>query len=495
MRLIEILTENNGKMPEAYKNDNPDLNIEIAGLTSDSRLVENGFLFAALPGSSVDGSKFIDDAIGRGARVVLAGSGVRINSNNVQLLHHPKPRQQFSKMAARFYYGQPETVAAITGTNGKTSVAFFLEQIWTSLGIKSASLGTLGLHTTNPDMQEINQPGSHTTPDPVKLHQTLSMLAKRGVSNLAIEASSHGIEQFRLDGMRIKLAAFTNISRDHLDYHKTMQSYMDAKLRLFTNLVSKDGVCVINADRPEGLQVADACKAQGIKTFLVGKNGSAIRIISARPEKNSHLVKIEIDGVVYEINLPLTGLFQVENAMLALGLAIAGGLDTAKCVAAVERLRGVPGRMQIVSETTEKSIFVDYAHTPDALQTVLQNLRPHTAGKLIVVFGAGGDRDPGKRALMGDVATTNADLVVVTDDNPRSEDPASIRAAIMQSAPGAIEIGNRAEAIRFGISSMKAGDVLLIAGKGHEQGQIIGSQTIPFDDALEVKKAIAGVAE
>ena len=495
MRLIELLSESNSEMSDVYKHNNPDMNIEVTGLACDSRMVKDGFLFAALPGSAVDGADYITDAIGRGARVILAQNGVSVSNDNVQLLHHPKPRQQFSKMAAKFYSGQPKTVAAITGTNGKTSVAFFLEQIWTSLGIKAASLGTLGLISTNPDMQDINQGGSHTTPDPVKLHQTLGMLEKRGVSNLAIEASSHGIEQYRLDGVKINLAAFTNISRDHLDYHKTMQAYMDAKIRLFAELVSEDGACVINTDSSAGLQVAEVCKARGIKTVLVGKNGSDIRIISARPEKKSYLLKVEISGVVYEINLPLIGMFQVENAMLALGLAIAGGQDAKNCVAALENICPVPGRMQAVGDNPAKSVFVDYAHTPDALQTVLQNLRPHTAGKLVVVFGAGGDRDPGKRTLMGSIAAAGADKVIVTDDNPRSEDPATIRMAILKAAPGATEIADRTQAIRHAVDGLQVGDVLLIAGKGHEQGQIIGDKTIPFDDVIEAKKAITGVAK
>jgi len=495
VRLIELLSESSDEMLDAYKQDSPDMNMEVTGLTCDSRMVKDGFLFAALSGSSVDGANFINDAIDRGARVILAENGTVVSNDNVRLLHHPKPRQQFAKMAARFYSGQPKMVAAITGTNGKTSVASFLEQIWTGLGVGAASLGTLGLRTTNPDMQKINQSGSHTTPDPVKLHQTLSELAKSGIDNLAIEASSHGIEQSRLDGVRINLAAFTNISRDHLDYHKTMQAYMGAKLRLFSELISKDGVCVINADTPEGLQVADVCKNRGIKTMLVGKNGSNIRIVSATPEKNSHVLKIEINGAVYEINLPLTGLFQVENAITALGLAIASGHNVADCVKALGRIRPVPGRMQLVGDGSQKTVFVDYAHTPDALETVLQNLRPHASGKLVVVFGAGGDRDPGKRAMMGSIAAANADSVIVTDDNPRSEDPATIRAAILKTAPGAIEIANRADAIRTAIDGLQTGDVLLIAGKGHEQGQIIGDKTIPFDDVLEAKKAIAGVAK
>ncbi|MCK5546871.1 MAG: UDP-N-acetylmuramoyl-L-alanyl-D-glutamate--2,6-diaminopimelate ligase, partial [Rhodospirillaceae bacterium] len=365
-------------------------------------------------------------------------------------------------------------------------------QIWSSLGIKAASLGTLGLYTSNNNLKNINQPGSHTTPDPVSLHRTLAKLTGLEVSNLVIEASSHGLEQYRLDGVRIKYGAFTNISRDHLDYHSSMESYMAAKLRLFTELLDTDGIAVINVDRPEGIKVEAACVARGLKTLSVGKNGRDIRILEAVPENSGQQVKIEIGGKVFEINLPLVGLFQVENAAVALGLAIASGLNAADCVSALEHLNGVPGRMQAVSAGNEKTVFVDYAHTPEALETVLKNLRPHTKNNLVVVFGAGGDRDTGKRSKMGSVAAAHADRIIVTDDNPRNEDPAAIRAEILKSSPGAIEIGDRHAAIFHAIDELKTGDVLLIAGKGHEQGQIIGDKTIPFDDVLEAEKAIAG---
>ncbi len=487
MRLIELVDESDSKMFDV----NLDANTEISGVTCDSRLVEPGFLFAALPGTVSDGAEYIDDAIKRGASVILTKNDVPVGAG-ARLLQHPNPRKQFAEMAARFNPGQPETVACVTGTNGKTSVAFFLEQIWSSLGIKAASLGTLGLHTSNNNLKSINEPGSHTTPDPVKLHRVLAELAGLGVSNLVIEASSHGLEQYRLDGVRIKYGAFTNISRDHLDYHASMESYMAAKLRLFTQLIADDGVAVINADRPEGKEVEAACNVRGLKIISVGKNGRDIRIVETVPENAGQQVKIEIGGNIFEINLPLVGAFQVENAVVALGLAIASGIAAADCVGALEHLNGVPGRMQAVGASNEKTVFVDYAHTPDALETVLKNLRPHTKNNLVVVFGAGGDRDTGKRSEMGSVAAMHADRVIITDDNPRSEDPAAIRAAILQSVPDAIEIGNRSKAIFHAIAELKTGDVLLVAGKGHEQGQVIGDKIIPFDDVLEAKKAIAG---
>ncbi|MCK5576369.1 MAG: UDP-N-acetylmuramoyl-L-alanyl-D-glutamate--2,6-diaminopimelate ligase, partial [Sphingomonadales bacterium] len=372
MRLIELMDERGS---EVFNLD-LDANTEISGITCDSRLVAPGFLFAALPGTDVDGAKFIDDAIKRGASAILASEGA-VDAKalgDVQLIQYPNPRKLFAKMAAKFYPEQPDMVACVTGTNGKTSVAFFLEQIWSSLGLKAASLGTLGLYTSNKDMKNINEPGSHTTPDPVKLHRTLGELAGIGVSNIVIEASSHGLEQCRLDGVRIKYGAFTNISRDHLDYHASMESYMDAKLRLFSQLIADDGVAVINVDREEGKQVETACMVRDLKTILVGKQGRDIRIVEVAPEKNGQRIKIEIAGKTFEINLPLVGAFQVENAAIALGLAMAGGLNAVDCVGALEHLKPVPGRMQAVGNGDgngdEKTVFVDYAHTPDALETV-----------------------------------------------------------------------------------------------------------------------------
>lgn len=494
MRLIELLDQDETDM---NKQNNLDTATEITGITCDSRLVEPGFLFGALSGSKSHGNKFIDDAIARGASVILAENW-QAQDLSVQYIENPNPRKQFSKMAARFSPGQPETVVGVTGTNGKTSVAYFLEQIWTILGINAASLGTLGLHSSNKKLSDLNANATHTTPDPVSLHNTLSNLAARGVSNLALEASSHGLAQYRLDGVKIKCAGFTNISRDHLDYHTDMKSYSDAKMRLFDELLGSDGVAVININRPEGLRVVDICKESGIKTITVGMNSGDISILKIDPNKNGQTLKIEIFGQGFEINLPLAGSFQAENAILALGLAIASeacGADGADCASTLENLKGVPGRMQSVGGNGQKIVFVDYAHTPDALETVLKNLRPHTDGKLLVVFGAGGDRDPGKREQMGSVAAKNADKIFVTDDNPRNEDPAQIRAAIMQGVPNAIEIPNRAHAISTAVDELQTGDVLLIAGKGHEQGQIIGDQTIPFDDVTWAEKAIAGAAK
>jgi len=482
MRLIELLI---GEDP-LFEMDVIDGELDIAGLTCDSRAVRPGFLFAALPGARVDGRDFISAAVKQGAAIVLAPVGTR--SDDIPILEDANVRQRFARMAANFYGAQPERVAAITGTNGKTSTASFLRQIWERLGHKAASVGTLGVHGAGFD-----EPGALTTPDPVQLHETLARLAHGGVDRVAIEASSHGLEQFRLDGVRVQAAGFTNISRDHLDYHGSMRAYLDAKLRLFSHVVASGGTAVINADSPEGQEVAAVAAKRGLRVMTYGRSGDDIQLNGQTAHGDGQTLALRVNGAAFEINLPLAGRFQAENALCALGLAIALGADAQAAVQALEHLDGVPGRLQKVGDASGAAVYVDYAHTPDALQTVLQALRPHATGKFHVLFGCGGDRDAGKRPQMGAIAAKYADRVVVTDDNPRSEDPASIRAQIMTACPNATEIGDRRAAIRNAVQALSDGDVLVLAGKGHEQGQIVGDEVRPFDDVTEAQAALREV--
>ncbi len=469
--------------------------LDITGLTADSRAVQPGFLFAALPGSAVDGRSYIHDAVKRGATAVLAPPGTDLAAGRmdthgvpVRLITDSNPRRRFALMAARFFGTQPNTVAAVTGTNGKTSVAHFTQQIWTQLGFKAGYLGTLGL--VAPGMKV---DGSLTTPDAAKLHTLLADMAQQGVSHLAMEASSHGLHQFRIDGVKVAIAGFTNMTRDHLDYHGSMAAYLAAKLRLFSDVLSEGGTAVLNADSTEYAAFESACRLRNLRVLSYGKAGADLRLVEARIDGATQVLDLMVLAKAYRVRLPLAGAFQVSNALCALGFAIAGGADAAQAVAALEHLHGVPGRLERVGmQKNVAPIYVDYAHTPDALETVLNALRPHATGKLSVVFGCGGDRDKGKRRLMGEVANRLADTIIVTDDNPRTEDAATIRAEVMQGCPGATEIGDRAEAIATAIHALSAGDVLLVAGKGHETGQIIGAKVIPFNDADVVKKILAG---
>ena len=482
MRLIEVLLGDE----ILFDTDVIDGELDITGLTCDSRAVRPGYLFAALPGAHVDGRDFITAAAAQGAAIVLAPVGTR--SDNIPVLEDANVRQRFARMAANFYGEQPAHVAAITGTNGKTSTASFLRQIWQHLGLKAASVGTLGVHGAGFD-----EPGMLTTPDPVQLHDTLARLAQGGVDHLAMEASSHGLEQFRLDGVQVQAAGFTNMSRDHLDYHGTMRAYLAAKLRLFSQVVASDGVAVINADSPEGQDVAAVSLKRGLRVMTYGRGGNEIQLNDQIAHADGQTLSLLVNGAAFEINLPLAGSFQVDNALCALGLALALGADTQAAVQALEHLDGVPGRLQRVGNVAGAAIYVDYAHTPDALQTVLQALRPHTMGKLHVLFGCGGDRDAGKRPQMGAIAVKFADRVIVTDDNPRSENPESIRAEIMTACAQAVEIGDRREAIRYAVQGLGDGDVLVLAGKGHEQGQIVGDEVRPFDDVAEAEAALQEV--
>src|SRR3954452_25049617 len=468
---------------------------EIVGLTADSRNVQPGFLFAALPGSRQDGRSFAADAIARGAVAILTDDPQALalppeERDRVCIATDANPHRRLALMAARFHGRQPRMIAAVTGTNGKTSVAHFTREIWTALGHPTASLGTLGL--VSPAGRRA---GSLTTPDPVGLHRDLAALAQDGVDHLAIEASSHGLAQFRLDGVAVAAAAFTNLTRDHLDYHGDMESYRAAKERLFAELLTPGGAAVLNADSSEFERLAGLCADRGHRVVAYGTAPAAeLRLLARHPTRNGQRISLSVLGTGYEIELPLGGAFQAMNVLAALGLAVATGAAPAAAVGVLSRLDGVPGRMQFVGETPSgATVFVDYAHTPDALETVLTALRPHAKGRLVVVFGAGGDRDRGKRPMMGQVATRMADLVYVTDDNPRSESPAEIRREILAAAPGAVEIGDRGAAIAAAVAELRAGDILVLAGKGHEIGQIVGREVLPFDDAEVAREALAAL--
>ncbi len=467
--------------------------VEISGLTADSRRVAAGYLFAALPGSRVDGRDFIPQALDKGAAAVLAPEGTRMpdGRRDVALITDANPRRRLALLAARFYGRQPETACAVTGTNGKTSVASFTRQLWQALGHPAASLGTLGLQPPRADA-----PASLTTPDPVELHRCLAALARDHIDHVVLEASSHGLDQYRLDGIRVSAAAFTNLTRDHLDYHGTMEAYLAAKLRLFTELLQPEGTAVVNVDDPAGAEISAACRARGVKLISYGKGAADLRLLSQEPTATGQNLKLEVFGKAYDVALPVAGAFQGENVLAALGLVLAGGADTDRAVAALTQVSGVPGRVELVGATPAGGhVYVDYAHTPDALETVLKALRPHTAARLFVIIGCGGDRDRGKRPQMGRIAVTLADQTIITDDNPRSEDPATIRQEMLVEAPGAQEIGDRGAAIATAVAALGPGDVLVIAGKGHETGQIVGGQVLPFDDREVARTAISRLAE
>ena len=454
------------------------------GITSDSRAVKPGFVFAALPGTKVDGSAFIPQALANGAIAVVAANGSYSGPGVV--LATDNPRLMLAKMAARFHDRQPDTIIAVTGTNGKTSVSVFVRQIWEAMGFRAASLGTIGV--VGPEGAEYLQ---HTTPDPVQLQALAAKLAEDHVSHMAVEASSHGLSQYRLDGLRLTAAGFTNITRDHLDYHSTFDDYFEAKMRLFTELLPAGAHAVINMDSSHGEEVRMRAEAHGLVTFTVGAKGRGIRLAGVKREGLEQHLTLETASGVHNITLPLVGDFQNSNALVAAGLVIVAGGEEEIALRALSSLKGATGRLDLIGKSeTGASVFVDYAHTPDALENALSSLRPYASGKLIVVFGCGGDRDKGKRPLMGSAANKLADRVIVTDDNPRTEDAAIIRKEVLAGAKGATEIGDRAKAIAEAVSSAKAGDIVLVAGKGHEEGQISGAVTKPFSDHAAVRAAI-----
>ncbi len=466
---------------------------EISGLTADSRDVRPGFLFAALPGAARDGRDYIDQALANGAVAILAPPSVQPAAigAGARLVTDPAPRRRLALMAARFHHAQPDTVAAVTGTNGKTSVASFIQQLWTLLGHRGAAMGTLGITAAGWD----SGPGL-TTPDPVRLHEMLAALKRDGINHLALEASSHGLDQSRLDGVRIAAAAFTNLSRDHLDYHATMDAYLESKLRLFDELLCDGGVAVVDAASPQHGRIAEIARRRGLRLITYGRDGGDISCREAPLDAGGWSLSIDIMGAHFDTELALPGAFQVTNALCALAVVVGCGADPRMTAPLLSRLVGVPGRMQVAGRRASGApVIVDYAHTPDALETVLRAARAHADGRLIVVFGCGGDRDAGKRARMGEIAARLSDLAFVTDDNPRGEDAASIRRQILDACPDAVEIGDRGAAIRAGIEALGAGDVLVVAGKGHEQGQIVGDQTLPFDDIAVARSAIQDIED
>jgi UDP-N-acetylmuramoyl-L-alanyl-D-glutamate--2,6-diaminopimelate ligase len=468
----------------------------ILGLTADSRAAGPGFLFAALPGARADGRGFIAEAVAQGAAAVLAPDGTAWPEGVPArpLLLAADPRRALARIAAAFAGAQPATVVAVTGTNGKTSTVDFLRQLWTASGERAASLGTLGL------IAEGVPPGpSLTTPDPVALHAALGALARDGVRRAAIEASSHGIEQRRLDGLRIAAAGFSNLTRDHLDYHGGMAEYRAAKLRLFDAVLAPGTPVAANADMDAETLGAlrGVAGARGLPLLTVGEAGDAVRLVRQTPLPDGQALEVDAFGLRRELRLALPGRFQADNALLALALAVACWMPAERALDLLPRLAGVRGRMELAARLGNgAAVYVDYAHTPDALERLLAALRPHVApgARLHVLFGAGGDRDPGKRPLMGAACARLADRAWVTDDNPRSEDPAAIRAAVLAGCPGGVDAGERAAAIVRAVADLRPGDVLAVAGKGHESGQTIGGTTHPFDDAAIVRAAAESAA-
>jgi UDP-N-acetylmuramoyl-L-alanyl-D-glutamate--2,6-diaminopimelate ligase len=467
----------------------------ITGLAVDSREVQDGYLFAGLPGSRVHGGEFIQYALRMGAGVVLTDrEGARIASDELAASGVPvvvaeDPRQALAYAAALWFGRQPETVVAVTGTNGKTSVATFTRQLWSALGIPSVNLGTTGVEGA------WEAPLAHTTPEPITLHRMLAAVAEQEIEHAAMEASSHGLAQRRLDGVRLAAAAFTNLSQDHLDYHASFDDYFRAKAGLFDRVLPEDGVAVVNIDDARGPAMAEIAVARGQDLITVGRtSGAHLRIEGQRYDATGQELRFTWNGAPHQGRMELIGGFQAENALVAAGLVIASGCDPAQVFRALPRLSGVRGRMQLAARRGNgAAVFVDYAHTPEALRTALRALRPHVMGRLVVVFGAGGDRDRTKRPLMGAAAAELADVVIVTDDNPRSEDAASIRQMVLAGCPEAAEVGDRAEAILRGVDALQPGDALLVAGKGHETGQIVGDDVFPFDDVEQASVAVAAL--
>lgn len=461
--------------------------LEISGLALDSRKVQPGDLFAALPGVKTDGRNFIAMAVEKGAAAVLAPPGTQAP---VPVIEAEDTPGALAAMAARFYPRQPATIAAVTGTNGKSSTVEFLRQIWTASGHEAACLGTLGV-TRASGRTEVG----YTTPDAIALHHSLDALADDGVTHLAMEASSHGLKQRRMDGVHVTAAAFTNLTQDHLDYHPDFEDYFASKMRLFNALSEAGSPAVIWMDNDWAPRVADACRSAGLDVIEAGWRGRDLAVSEILPHAASQEVSFTWRGEERRVNLPLIGEFQTSNALVAAALAIATGVEPDAAFEALSRLTGVAGRLQQVGEAANGApILLDFAHTPDGLDHLLRAVRPHTRGRIHLVFGAGGDRDPSKRQKMGAVAAKLADRIIVTDDNPRSEAPALIREAILQGCPDAEEIGDRESAIRAGISGLEAGDVLLIAGKGHETGQIVGDRVIPFDEPAIVQRLLREAA-
>lgn len=467
----------------------------ITGLSVDSRETRPGHLFAAVPGTNVHGAEFADYARRMGAVAVLTDPegadwiAANLPGFSLPLAIAPDARLALAETAARWFDAQPEVMVAVTGTNGKTSVASFVRQIWEANGITAVSFGTVGVEGA------VTAKLSHTTPEPITLHRLLGQLSDQNVSHASMEASSHGLAQRRLDAVHLRAAAFTNISRDHLDYHADFEDYFQAKAGLFTRVLPRDGTAVIQIDDVNAGGMVSAVRERGQRLIRVGRGSAAeIRLTGQQFDQTGQNIRFTHDGVAHTARLDLIGAFQADNALMAAGLAIGCGMEPAHAFRALDGLQTVRGRMQLVARRANGgAVFVDYSHTSLALETALKHLREHVLGRIVVVFGAGGDRDQGKRPMMGQAAAEGADVVFVTDDNPRSEDPALIRAAVMASCPNANEIGDRAEAILAGVDALQPGDALLIAGKGHETGQIVGQDIFPFDDAEQASIAVAAL--
>jgi len=467
----------------------------LSGLTVDSRAVRPGMLFAALPGARMHGAEFIGPALRMGAAAILTdAAGAKMAAEALEgaeaaVIIADDPREALAYAAALWFGAQPDTMVAVTGTNGKTSVATFARQIWMALGHAAINIGTTGVEGA------WEAPSSHTTPDPITLHALLAEAAAAGVTHAAMEASSHGLDQRRMDGVRLRAAGFTNLTQDHLDYHHTMEAYGAAKAGLFSRLLPEDGTAVINLNGAGGAAMADLCAARGVETLTIGREeGADLRIRGQRYDATGQDLRFDWQGQPHQVHLNLVGGFQAENVLVAAGLVIGAGAAPGDVFRALPQLSGVRGRMQLAATRKNgAAVYVDYAHTPDAIETALKALRPHVLGRIVIVFGAGGDRDTTKRPLMGAAARAHADVLYVTDDNPRSEEPAAIRAAIMAACPEANEVGDRAEAILRGVDALGPGDALLIAGKGHETGQTIMGQVYPFDDVEQASIAVAAL--
>lgn len=462
-----------------------DSDSEVTGFAIDHRKVAPGSVFGAFRGQAFNGEDFIPAAVDRGAVAVVTRPEAEVS--RVPHLADPEPRRLFAELAAKFYAPYPETVVAVTGTNGKTSTVEMTRQIWRMLGHRSASIGTLGVTTSDDQVKT-----GLTTPDIVTFLNNMAGLKRMGMSHVAYEASSHGLDQHRAEGVPLAAAAFTNFSRDHLDYHETMDAYFEAKMRLFEELLPAGKPAVVWTDDPKSDEVMERARRAGHELLTVGSKGEAIRLIERTPTALGQTLMLEHEGKSYRLALPLIGAYQAANVLTAAGLVLATGGEWTATFSAMQRVAPVRGRLErAVISRAGVPVYIDYAHTPDALEAAIAALRPHVEGRLITVFGAGGDRDQGKRPEMGAVATRLSDVVIVTDDNPRSEDPAAIRSAIMAAAPGATEVGGRREAIAEAIRIAKAGDIVLVAGKGHETGQIIGDRVLPFDDALVARECAA----
>ena len=466
----------------------------ITGIAVDSREVREGTLFAAMPGSRVHGAEFIQYALRMGAAAVLTdAAGAKLAAeelagSDAALVVSDSPREALARTAALWFGGQPATMIAVTGTNGKTSVSTFVRQIWVEMGLPAVNLGTTGVEGA------WAAPLAHTTPDPITLHRTLAEAAQNGITHAAMEASSHGLDQRRLDGVTLKAAGFTNFTQDHLDYHETFEAYFAAKAALFARVLPEDGTAVVNIDDEKGVDIAAIARARGCEVITVGRDGGDLHLQGQRFDATGQDLRFTWRGKTYQKRLNLIGGFQGDNVLLAAGLVIACGADPQEVFDTLPHLTTVRGRMQLAATRDNgAAVFVDYAHTPDAVATALAAMRPHVMGRLVAIVGAGGDRDRAKRPLMGQAAAENADMVIVTDDNPRSEDPASIRAAVLGGAPEAMEVGDRAEAILRGVDALEPGDALLIAGKGHETGQTVGDDVLPFDDVEQASVAVAAL--